>query len=359
MARTRARVAAMRPIHDAIRLETERARVATNFAFVEAEVTRGSEDPRYPLILHARGAAGFGWDEAVAFADGHYAARAGWEPRSGAWMAAPIAAAYDRGFRDGGGRPEDIFDTARRALVATAPMFMVPSSMPVPLRARPLPSEWPSPTEAPRPVRWPQRMLLLDAAHAETFASELQRDPASGLACVLLTDARRGFRPLDGTDQDWRSDLSIWLAGREIENILIAAEDSSFAFIDTNASMLPVCRTMARTRNSALQQRAQFRIWLARGLAGSDVRAAGHIRWGKLAKGLTGRLGEFTARYAGPHRPRGHRIIVELEPGVPAAGYRTPTGRNLEPELIISNRRHLRAEMTVLLRDFAAALRNA
>ena len=96
--------------------------------------------------------------------------------------------------------------------------------------------------------------------------------------------------------------------------------------------------------------------WLARGLAEGETRAAGHIRWGKMSKGLYGRLGEFTARYTGPHRPRGHRIIVERAAGIPASAYRTASGRALDPERIISNRSHLRREMTNLLRDFAAAL---
>ncbi|HUD91750.1 hypothetical protein [Sphingobium sp.] len=73
MERSRARVAAMRPIHEAMRLETERNRVAANFAFVERQLAAGRADPRFSLILRARDVHALGWDDAVAFADGHYA----------------------------------------------------------------------------------------------------------------------------------------------------------------------------------------------------------------------------------------------------------------------------------------------
>src|SRR3546814_5601680 len=62
------------------------------------------------------------------------------------------------------------------------------------------------------------------------------------------------------------------------------------------ASAIPLCRTMARTRNSVLLQKAQFRTWIARGIVAGQSVGAGHIRWGKAIKGLTGRLGEFPAR---------------------------------------------------------------
>jgi hypothetical protein len=59
---------------------------------------------------------------------------------------------------------------------------------------------------------------------------------------------------------------------------------------------------MERTRNSVIQQRGQFRTWLDRGLDTGEIMAGGHICWTKVAQGLSGRLGEFTARYGGPTR---------------------------------------------------------
>ena len=127
--------------------------------------------------------------------------------------------------------------------------------------------------------------------------------------------------------------------------------------IDADARLLPLTRTMERTRNSVLQQRAQFRLWLSRGRAPGDQFAGGHIRWSKMAAGLSGRLGDFTARYAGPVAPRGHRVRVEDASGSLAIGYRTALGEELHPEIIIGNKSHARATIAGLLRQFAAALR--
>ncbi|WP_260610697.1 hypothetical protein [Sphingomonas sp. IC081] len=82
-----------------------------------------------------------------------------------------------------------------------------------------------------------------------------------------------------------------------------------------------------------------------------------HLVMQQSPAGLSGRLGDFTVRYAGPARPRGHRIIVEDADGMPASGYRTAHGRALHPELVIGNKSHLRAAMAGLLRQYAAALR--
>src|SRR3546814_17273535 len=84
-------------------------------------------------------------------------------------------------------------------------------------------------------------------------------------------------------------------------------------------------------------------------LAGQSV-GAGHIRWGKAIKGLTGRLGEFTARYTGKVPGRGHRIIVEVAASAPASGYATATCEPLEWEWLISNRAKIRAAMAARLR---------
>src|SRR3546814_4268644 len=109
---------------------------------------------------------------------------------------------------------------------------------------------------------------------------------------------------------------------------------------------------MARTRNSVLLQKAQFRTWIARGIVAGQSVGAGHISWGKAIKGLTGRLGEFTARYTGKVPGRGHRIIVEVAASAPASGYATATGEPLEWEWFISNRAQLRAAMAARIRAF-------
>ena len=75
---------------------------------------------------------------------------------------------------------------------------------------------------------------------------------------------------------------------------------------------------MERTRNSSLQQKNHLRIWLDRSLAAGTIMASGHICWGKVAKGLTGRLGEFAAHYTGPAPGRGHQIIVRNGTGAVA-----------------------------------------
>ena len=84
--------------------------------------------------------------------------------------------------------------------------------------------------------------------------------------------------------------------------------------------------------------------------------AGGHIRWTKIAQGLSGRLGEFTARYAGPTRPRGHQIVVERTDGTSATGFMTPQGEPLNSETIISNEAYLRKHMAAMLRRFASAV---
>ncbi|KAJ8138772.1 hypothetical protein OY671_008015, partial [Metschnikowia pulcherrima] len=109
------------------------------------------------------------------------------------------------------------------------------------------------------------------------------------------------------------------------------------------------------TCTSVLQQRAEFRSWRARGRAPGDQFAAGHIRWSKMAAGLSGRLGDFTARYAGPAQHRGHRIIVEDASGGLAHGYRTPLGQELHPEIVIGNKAHARAAMADSSRQYAAS----
>lgn len=355
MEQSRARVEAMRPIHEAMRLETERNRVVANFAFVEAQLASRRVYPRFPLMLLARDEHGLGWDEAVAFADGHYAATAGWERRSHPLDGAAATVAYDLGFRAGGGCPEDLFDAARRAFSASEGQSEVEGAGPA-TPPRPLPSCWPAPTDAPRPVRWPRRLLIMDMVHADMFATDLDRQEQPERPVILMVDSDRGFCSPDARDH-WCQSPTRWTRSRDFDDMLVAVQDKCLASLDAVAAALPLCRTMERVRNSAIQRRSQFRLWRGRSLAQGEVRASGHIRWGKVAQGLYGRLGEFTARYAAPHCPRGHRIIVEVTPGVAATGYRSPAGNALEPMLIISNSARLRAEMTTLLRQFAAALR--
>src|SRR3546814_3218745 len=74
---------------------------------------------------------------------------------------------------------------------------------------------------------------------------------------------------------------------------------------------------------------------------------------------LTGRLGEFTARYAGKLPPRGHRIVIETADGKPAAGFVTARGEPLAWETVIANRARLRSTMAARLRAFGGATRLA
>src|SRR3546814_509873 len=122
MARARERVQALRPLNEAIGLEIERQRQSANFACIERQIAEGSTDSRNPAILHARDVHGYGWDAAVAYANGLYAARAGWESRppspSCTGESDVRRPAYHQGFLDGGGQPDDIFDVARRSFAA-------------------------------------------------------------------------------------------------------------------------------------------------------------------------------------------------------------------------------------------------
>lgn len=367
MARSRERVAALRPLHDAITAETEAARQKTNFAFAEREVASGTSDPRYAVILRARDTLGHDWNAAYSYADGFHAARSGWDARFfGSGRSRDLEQrrqAYERGFRDGGGQPDDIFDTARRSYAAAADETSSPSVRP-PATARILPSLWPNPTDAPAPVSWHRRLIILSAAEASSGAighiAQLQAMTGHDAAAIILADARNGLRLLQpGAAATTCADAEIdrLFATRDFDDILLAADDPDLDYVDSLAARLPIVRNMERTRNSAIQRRAQFRIWIARGRAPGTQPAAGHIRWGKVAKGLSGRLGEFTARYAGPAEPRGHRIIVEDASGALAHGVRSPRGEILEPEIVISSRARLRPAMTELLRHFAAGLR--
>ncbi|MGI9376019.1 MAG: hypothetical protein ACR2PC_08000 [Tsuneonella suprasediminis] len=365
MARTRERVQMLRPLHEAIGLETERQRTTANFAFVERQIAQGSTDSRNPSILHARDIHGYDWDAAVAYADGKYAAIAGWpaHPPSSSRAGEPNVRgpAYHQGFLDGGGQPDDIFDVARRSFAATPSEVAHPDRLPA---ARPLPSQWPSPTDTPAPVSWHRRLLLLGASEVETgtidILAMLRERPGHEATAQFVVDAESGLRSLSASTPPPPGDeaaLRERLRQDDYTDILIVASEAELHRLDTDADILPLARTMERTRNSVLQQRAQFRLWLARGRAPDDQFAAGHIRWSKMAAGLSGRLGDFTARYAGPAQPRGHRIVVEDASGDLAVGYRTPFGQELHPEIVIGNKAHARTAMADILRQYAASLR--
>lgn len=365
MARSRERVAVLRPLMEAIGLETERQRVAANFACIERQIAQGSTDGRNAFILHARDVHGYDWDAAFAYSEGRFAAEAGWESRPPSPYRAAEAdvrrPAYHQGFLDGGGQPDDIFDAARRSFAATPAAIARPDS---PRTARPLPSRWSSPTDTPAPVSWHRRLLLLGASERETGAigilEMLRERPGYEAAAQFVISADTGLHPLSGLPAPPPGDdaaLRQILRQGDYTDILIVANEAEIGRLDADADILPLARTMERTRNSVLQQHAQFRLWLARGRAPGDQFAAGHIRWSKMAAGLSGRLGDFTARYAGSVKPRGHRIVVEDASGDLAHGYRTPFGEELHPEIVISNKAHARTAMADLLRQYAASLR--
>ncbi|MBV2150353.1 hypothetical protein KRZ98_19300 [Sphingobium sp. AS12] len=73
MARSRARVAALRPFNDTIRKEAERDRQRANFACIENRVAKGSEQPCDQAILNGRDLHGYDWNAAVRYANGWYA----------------------------------------------------------------------------------------------------------------------------------------------------------------------------------------------------------------------------------------------------------------------------------------------
>lgn len=385
LARLRERVIALRPVMDSMSRTAEAERQARNFAFTEARITNGDGDDRDHAILRAQTAHGFDWHRAVRYASGWYAARAGWEPearRPG--CSTPATLAYDKGFADGGGDRDDLFDTARRAFDAASP----PEAPPVLASGRPRPREWPKPTDEPLPARWNRRLLILGAPEAGLLPANpaVQSEIAvllptlracSGhgeLSVIVITSA--GFHWLanvgpdtaalapmssGGFEADPRLDAQIraLVARRDFDDILVAAQGPYLALLDAHAAALPLCRTMERTRNTVLQQRTHFRIWLDRGLSAGVSSGAGHIRWGKAIKGLTGKLGEFTARYTGKLPAGGHRIVIEMPDGQPASGYVTAQGVPLCPEAVIGNRAHLRKEIAALLRTFGGATRLA
>lgn len=380
MARGRDRVAAMRPLNDAMRDQVEAERQRANFAFTDDQLRRGKGTDRDIAILRGRDQYGHEWDVANRYADGWYAAHIGW-PHSypdGIPSQASLAsrrAAYDQGFIDGGGDRTDLFDAARRSNLAHLRQSSCPPPPPSStLTGRPLPSAWPKPSDEPRPTRWSRRLAILSEDDARTdapandlwdFLRLIQQRPGADAATVLVHTPdgfvlagnrpaqRDGNAPVDGS-AGYRQ-LVDALAGREFDDILVALQGEALALLDTIAGALPLCRTMERTRNTRLQQRAHLRIWLDRGYGAKVNMAAGHIRWSKAINGLSGKLGEFTARYIGPAPDRGHLIRVETASGAPATGYATVAGSPLTPEIIVSSKARVRAAIGTTLRAFAAS----
>ena len=146
MARTRARVIAMRPVNDAIQLASEAERQRRNFLHVEGKAASGSIGDSDLAILRGRDAYGYDWDTAVCYSRGWYAAHAGWThggPDISSRLPAQRAA-YDRGFTDGGGDKDDLFDAARRHNVAAErtdnqPRPLAPLQIPIVAVLRPPP----------------------------------------------------------------------------------------------------------------------------------------------------------------------------------------------------------------------------
>lgn len=363
MARSRARVAALRPFNDAIRDEVERERQRANFACIERRIAKGAAEPFDGAILHGRDRHGYDWGAWVLYAQGRYAAEEGWPPRDFSAPPGETSPAYAQGFRDAGGCFDDLFDAARRSYAAAARRQDILSAPAAPRLSRPLPSNWRLPTDTPRPSRWSKRVLIIGARIASDASAGLrtmlEAEPGHEKATIILAIAGCGFHAwgaCDAQSAEPRDQLRALLAGIDVDDLLIIADGDDLAWIDDHAGLLPLCRTMERTRHSAIQQCGQLRAWLDRGLGDGEVLASGHIRWTKLAQGLSGRLDEFVTRYAGPACPRGHRIVIDLADGRPAAGFMTPQGEPLVPETIIANKAHLRKSMTIMLRRFAAAI---
>lgn len=260
MARIRERVAALRPLNDAIREEGEHERKRRNFAFVERRIAEGKADARDHFILQASARHGYDWDDAVQYADGSIAAISGWEPRrsfhirSGA-SADPLHSAYAQGFRDGGGCFDDPFDAARRVYAAAAATQREPRTASVQPMSRPLPSSWPFPTDAPRPTRWSRRLLIIGATAAAdaglALPAMLQSRSGHQDMTMILAVPGQGFGLWNSVGnaetQSRQSPLPVLLADVDPDDILVVADGDDLDWIDHHAALLPLCRTMERT----------------------------------------------------------------------------------------------------------------
>jgi hypothetical protein len=390
MARTRERTIAMRPIFEAMQARTEAERQANNFAFMQRKIARNEANEQDKAIVRGRDEHGYDWDCAVQYAQGWYAAVAGWAHRGAiatrSEAAMRLRAAYDHGFAQGGGDTTDVFDAARRANIAASAEENSASGQAAPTSGKLKPSLWPMPQDGTRPVSWQRRAVILADVDLQPPpgrdgrpsrrppAIDLIRERSSGQATIIVLSATNGFvasdvcppatTPMTNTQADrliadvrQGEALRALLADGEIDDLLLTAQDHYLHVLDAFSDAIPVLRTMERTRNTPLQQRAHLVTWLGRGrLPGQNI-GAGHIRWSKASKGLTARLGEFTARYAGPAPDRGHLIRVCLDDGTRAEGFVTADHAPLSADIRISSKARLRQEMTEALRSFGGATR--
>lgn len=390
MARTRERTIAMRPIFEAMSERSEAERQATNFAFMRSKLENGDATAQDEAILRSHDEHGYDWDCSVQYAQGWYAARTGWHYRPGTPTrkdrAAQLHAAYDHGFADGGGDTSDVFDAARRANIAAVAQVPDAADTSLPLSGKLRPSLWPLPQDAHRPVSWPRRAVILTDVDLKPPpgrtgqpsnrppAIELVRQRSNGTATIIILSANGGFtdfeayRPSTAPMTTAQADqlvadggqgeiLRSLLARREIDDLLVTAQGEYLRVLDAFSDAIPVLRTMERTRNTPLQQRAHLATWLDRGrLPGQNI-GAGHIRWSKAAKGLSARLGEFTVRYAGPAPERGHLIRVSMDDGSRAEGFVTADHAPLCADICVSSKAKLRHEMAQALRRFGGATR--
>ena len=387
MARTRARINAMRPIFEAMAKRTEDERQARNFAFITGRIEDGDGDDRDYAILRGTQAYGYDWDCSIQYADGWTAAQAGWPHRAdlmeGHWRSSEARrAAYDQGFTDGGGDRADLFDQARRAFIADASADAPAATA---LVSRPLPSSWAKPSDAERPCSWNRRAIIISGAgvfdergqgRLSMSTLETLRNRSHGLATILVV-SREGIavdpgelterpQPLTASEADAiiadpraRETLRSALGLQQIDDILVAVQGEELRVLDALADALPICRTMERTRNTPLQQRAHLATWLERGLLPGENVGAGHIRWSKRSKGLIGKLGEFCVRYAGPASGKGHVLSICTEDGALAHGFVTSNQVALNPQITFGNKAHMRSEMARALRAFGGATRLA
>lgn len=389
MARTRERTIAMRPIFEAVQQRTEAERQANNFAFVQRKIEMDEANTQDRAIVRGRDDHGYDWDCAVEYAQGWYAAVAGWEhrgassPRNAA--ASRLRSAYDHGFAQGGGDTSDVFGAARRANSAALDTAEI-SVETVPASGKLKPSAWPMPQDGNRPVSWDRRAVILTDTDLQPPlgrdgrpsrrppAIELVRERSSGQATIIVLSAKGGFAATDAcqiamtpmtsaqadsliADRSQAEALRTLLADREIDDLLVTAQDEYLRVLDSVSDAIPVLRTMERTRNTPLQQRAHLDTWLGRGRLPGQNMGAGHIRWSKAAKGLTAKLGEFTARYVGPAPDRGHIIRVSLDDGTRAEGFVTADHTTLAADILVSSKAKLRHEMVRALRSFGGATR--
>ena len=114
-------------------------------------------------------------------------------------------------------------------------------------------------------------IVLLSARHGFVAPDAITTDGSpltQAQADRLVADPSQGTR------------LQALLSGREIEDVLVALQDEALRVLDHFAAVLPICRHMARTRNTPLQQRQHLRTWLDRGCEPGALTAAPRPRWG-------------------------------------------------------------------------------